>query len=567
MVAHSTLLGPLLAFAAGAASQIATTDETPLLGPNFLANFDPTNASAVEAAKEAFPGVIEELFSQEVLNQTDLIFAVDVYSAATNESIYSYYHVGEGQEAALTAGELGDRTLGRLGSVTKMFTVYALLAQAGIGIFSQPVTDYLPELRALNQSADILTHIAWEEITVGSLASHQAGSGGGGDLLPVEPDAPLPTTHDLLMSLRDTKHPVIAPFRSSVYSDNGFALLTVILERITCRPYREAIIQVLAEPLGLDDLTATQPNGTDVNAIDRSLIAEGSAWNVEVPIFAGSGGLYGHAADLRKVGLSILNSELLSPATISQWMRPLSGTGSLAELVGAPWEISRLMIPVSPGSNRTRISDLYTKAGGNGDYTAIFALSPDHGIGFSILVAGSTATPARWPIRDAVGTTFIPAFEAAAFENAVQNVAGTFVGEQPGTNLTLTVDDDKPGVGLESYYLDGVESSGLLGRGTVDTEYVIRMYPTGVNSFSRSLASRYKTNGTFWVANRLIPELVPLAPRPAADGGVGGLFENAHAWMSIDSFGPIDEVVFELVEGRVETVKMSTNGTIFTRAE
>lgn len=89
------------------------------------------------------------------------------------------------------------------------------------------------------------------------------------------------------MSLRDTKHPVIAPFRSSVYSDNGFALLTVILERITCRPYREAIIQVLAEPLGLDDLTATQPNGTDVNAIDRSLIAEGSAWNVEVPIFAG----------------------------------------------------------------------------------------------------------------------------------------------------------------------------------------------------------------------------------------------------------------------------------------
>lgn len=248
-------------------------------------------------------------------------------------------------------------------------------------------------------------------------------------------------------------------------------------------------------------------------------------------------------------------------------MRPLSGTGSLAELVGAPWEISRLMIPVSPGSNRTRISDLYTKAGGNGDYTAIFALSPDHGIGFSILVAGSTATPARWPIRDAVGTTFIPAFEAAAFENAVQNVAGTFVGEQPGTNLTLTVDDDKPGVGLESYYLDGVESSGLLGRGTVDTEYVIRMYPTGVNSFSRSLASRYKTNGTFWVANRLIPELVPLAPRPAADGGVGGLFENAHAWMSIDSFGPIDEVVFELVEGRVETVKMSTNGTIFTRAE
>jgi CubicO group peptidase (beta-lactamase class C family) len=92
---------------------------------------------------------------------------------------------------------------------------------------------------------------------------------------------------DLLTYLRGIKHPVIAPFRSSIYSDNGFALLTVILERITCRPYREAIIHVLGEPLGLTHLTATPPNGTDIDAIDRSRVDEGSAWGINVPIFAG----------------------------------------------------------------------------------------------------------------------------------------------------------------------------------------------------------------------------------------------------------------------------------------
>lgn len=88
-------------------------------------------------------------------------------------------------------------------------------------------------------------------------------------------------------------------------------------------------------------------------------------------------------------------------------MKPYSGTGSVVELVGAPWEITRLMIPVNPASNRTRVCDIYIKSGGNVDYTSVIALSPDHGLGFSILVAGFTASDARWPLRDALGETSI----------------------------------------------------------------------------------------------------------------------------------------------------------------
>lgn len=95
-------------------------------------------------------------------------------------------------------------------------------------------------------------------------------------------------------------------------------------------------------------------------------------------------------------------------------MKPRSGTGFLVELVGAPWEITRLMIPATPGPHRTRVCDLYLKAGGNSDYTSVIALSPDHGLGYSILVAGSNATDSRWPIRDALGETFVRAAAYAA---------------------------------------------------------------------------------------------------------------------------------------------------------
>lgn len=250
-------------------------------------------------------------------------------------------------------------------------------------------------------------------------------------------------------------------------------------------------------------------------------------------------------------------------------MKPKSSTGSLVELVGAPWEIQRLAIPLSPTSNASRISDLYTKAGGNGDYTCILALSPDHGLGFSILVAGSTASAARWPLRNTIGELFIPAAEAASAANAAANLAGTFVNpDQPGTNLTLSVDVDGeseigslPGLGLQSLYINGTESRALfLGAAPEDLAslpeplpYAFRLYPTGVYSDSTSLASLYKPiprgTGSRRLSHRLVMTEAPFAPRAGSEGGAGGLFDNQPYWMTVDTASNVDEFVLELGEG------------------
>ncbi|KAJ5244024.1 hypothetical protein N7489_004120 [Penicillium chrysogenum] len=559
MLLSKALLGSILGFAVSSTARIIATDEVPLLGPSFLSNFDPSNSTAISHAKSEFPGLIDNLFSTGALNRTDLAFHIDVFSASTNKSIYSYSHVGENSKKSVTSGELNDKTISRLGSVTKLFTVYAIIAKAGIEVFSDPVTKYLPEL-AGNPANDPLESIRWEDITVGALASQQAGSGGAADFLKhyLDPERPLQySAEDLLKFFRDEKKPVISPFRNAVYSDGGFAILGQVLARLSGKTYSEAVQEILFDPLGLESMSTKVPTGPDLNVIDRRIIDKNTSWGVDVEVIASTGSYYSNAADLRTAGLAILNSELLSPATTSQWMKPSSGTGSLVELVGAPWEISRLEIPVTPGSNRTRISDLYTKAGGNIDYTAIFALSPDHGIGYSILVAGFTATPARWPLRDVVGETFIPAAEHAAAENAKRNLAGTFVDQtSPDTNLTLSVDRGRPGLGLKSFWVKGTNAR--------DHAHW-RLYPTGLNSFSKSLSSLYKAKGSVRVAHRMVQPQTPVKPRAAVEGGKGGLFDNSFVWMNLDFAGPSDEFIFNLVDGRLVSVEYPTTGSVLRR--
>jgi CubicO group peptidase (beta-lactamase class C family) len=91
--------------------------------------------------------------------------------------MYSYAHSAPALDSSSTARVLNDETIFRTGSVSKLYTAYAIIVQAGIEVLDHPVTRYLPEL-AGNSREDSLTKIIWEHVTVGALAAHQGGSGG-----------------------------------------------------------------------------------------------------------------------------------------------------------------------------------------------------------------------------------------------------------------------------------------------------------------------------------------------------------------------------------------------------
>jgi CubicO group peptidase (beta-lactamase class C family) len=68
----------------------------------------------------------------------------------------------------------------RIGSISKLFTVYAFLLNGGLELWERPVTEYVPELRQLSHNSDNcsdLDSVRWEEVTLGSLASQMSGIG------------------------------------------------------------------------------------------------------------------------------------------------------------------------------------------------------------------------------------------------------------------------------------------------------------------------------------------------------------------------------------------------------
>lgn len=285
-----------------------------------------------------------------------------------------------------------------------------------------------------------------------------------------------------------------------------------------------------------------------------------------------SGGVYTNGADYRALGLSILNSRLLSPATTRSWMKPQSGTSSLVFSIGAPWEIYRLLIPVSPRSNRTRVSDLYTKSGGVSGYTSILALSPDHGLGYSILIAGNNSGSARWPLRDIVGETFIPAAEHAGVENAKQNLVGTFANSKvEASNLTLAVEDDHTGLRLESWFVGGVSWLANVSEPAVDPSIAenltILLYPTGSMSRTNSLSDLYITKGTVNLTFRAIPNTLDGNVRAEVEGGVGMFDNSILPWFGAGMLDTNDEFVLEITDGKVKSVVSPVNGLKYERLE
>ncbi|KAJ4267041.1 hypothetical protein NW762_003139 [Fusarium torreyae] len=577
-----------MALAAGsAAASIVASDNVPLLGPSFLSNFDVTKSKHIEAAKNKFPKLIDVLFDSGTLNKTDLVFSIDVFSASTNESIYSYHHVGESSKKAVSKGRPSENSIYRIGSVTKMLTAYAIIAKAGMEILSHPVTIFLPEL-AGNASDNAIERIDWNDITVGALLAHQGGTSDPGGYYKVNPDDTEVNDREAFFKfMRDTQYPTTTPSRNAVYSDAGWGVATMLLERLTGLEYKDAIKHVLFEPLGMNSSSAVAPNGTDVDEVNliRSRGPLGSTWGTDTPLFAGSGGIYSSIKDLRRAGLSILNSEFLKPSTIREWMKPRSGTGAMVELVGAPWEIYRLTLPTGPDSNRTRVSDLYTKSGGNIDYSCMFGLSPDHGIGYSIMIAGNaTASFARFPLRDIVAATFITSAEYAAAENAEENLTGTFVVEgSETTNLTLNFVKNEPGLKLTSFFVEGQDALAKF--------VAAHVFPTGLYSNSRSLAALYNTKGKFSAAFRQITTRKrPPPDRSAIEGGHSavfgkggaldksslsdedkdgliGMFDNTISWMAIGGDGATDEFVLHLEDGKVVGITNPGLGLEFTRAD
>ena len=169
-----------------------------------------------------------------------------------------------GQAAAVTPD-----TIFGVASVTKGFTALAImqLAEAGRLAIDDPVTRYLPTYRtpdAAGTSATTIAHFlthtaglpplpsrffALARATAGDpyAASHPAWVGD---------HAPLDGADDLLAFIAESDFvPLGAPGAYFSYSNEGFALLGAIVERVSGLPYATYVREQILEPLGMSRST------------------------------------------------------------------------------------------------------------------------------------------------------------------------------------------------------------------------------------------------------------------------------------------------------------------------
>ncbi|GAW26447.1 hypothetical protein SAMD00023353_3200620 [Rosellinia necatrix] len=504
----------LLAFATKISA--APSNECALAGPGFPSPSGLSNSSLLNEAITTFEKSFQN--AQLGLQANDTAWTVALFSSKENKTLYEHYYT---PPIDVGVPEVNENSIFRVGSVSKVFSVWSFLIEVGDERFNDPITRYIPELANLScadgrgDSQEIyndIDRVRWEEVTLGQLASHAAGiprDPTSNDLaaelgpdqasafgFPALKNTEIPVcnapgvnrscTRSELFSYLLKQRPIYPTAHSPAYSNVAYTLLGYAQQAITGTPVGAAITNNIFGTLGManSSFTDAPSSGGVIPGGDAS----GAGWDEDLGPFSPAGSIYSSTSDMVKAGQAVLRSALATRAQTRRWLRPLMQTGYLGTAVGAPWEIRYLYL----GLGGRRVAQLYTKQGDVGNYHAALVLSPEHDLGWVVLAAGTAGSRAggiRETLMNSIGSVFLPAAERQAREEAGRNFAGEFVDAATNSSATIrTGPSGSPGLLVTSLVSRGVQVIGpqsplvqIYGVGTS-----ARLYPSDLRATSVS---------------------------------------------------------------------------------
>ncbi|PPJ54703.1 hypothetical protein CBER1_05995 [Cercospora berteroae] len=397
----------------------------PILGPPFPTLQHLNTSQAFQNGTKTLDDLINQalknatFFSEYAMSAplTNETFSLSIFSTSQpdtllHESHYTSSEVANSEEGLHTVDA---DLIYRIGSVSKLLTVYTFLIHEGLARDGDPVNKHIPELTEIAKG-DLMSEdgrlVNWTDVTVGDLASQlggitrDLGLNDNDELFGVPP---LPEGEVALCDHPDQKaFPCSVkeyldrfatvpaewnPAHTPTYSNAGFFLLALVLERITGKSFPELMHHSLIEPLGLNSTSYYALNSTTQAVIPVNDTM--AMWSFDI----------GPVAPLTR-----------------RWLKPRTFTTAASpafNAVGAPWAILRFRY-------NERVVDLYTKDGDVGAYHASLALIPDYNVGWTILVSGTKSTGVREGLNTLMYETTLPALEQAAREEANERFAGTY---------------------------------------------------------------------------------------------------------------------------------------------
>ncbi|TGJ83614.1 hypothetical protein E0Z10_g5138 [Xylaria hypoxylon] len=488
-------------------------------------------------------------------------FALEIFSAHNPDPVFSVLHTAPNLAMLNTTGvkTVDENTVFRLGSLTKIYTIYLFLINAGDELWNEPITKYVPELQALTNHSDPATKTAWEKVTIGGLATQMTGIPRDYALLgeltqtPVTRDYVLeygfpplgaqeqppcgdfPTCdREQFFSGIEQFYPSLPPFTTPAYSNVAFQLLGYALETITGKAFESLLEETIIKPLDLKNTFLRAPeHARGVIPGDPDL----TGWSFDLGEAAGAGNIYTSVRDLSDVGRAILNYELLDPVTTRRWLKPFSFSTDPHASVGAPW-------PSIPAYSKKRVT-LFTIT------NALLPTVPDYDIGISVLLAGELPANANFNLLDIIGEVLIPAVEEAARAEAGAIYNGHYAfANTTQLNSSMTIKtDDQPGLGVSQWISNGTDfawTSTALQNGYFPLTPRIRLYPTGLEGQGPNGSKKVVFKAVFEDAD---------APSKAA-----AMFSTDCAtWVNVASViygsAAMDELIFDVdSEGKVTSI-------------
>lgn len=205
-------------------------------------------------------------------------------------------------------------TVFHLGSVGKQFTALGvmLLAEQGLVEYDAPLKTYLPEL-------------AWtgDDVTVRTLLHHTSGIMGYDDSDEIYDalvaSADKPGNDDLLQVLAEQGSTLSDPGDEFNYSNAGYDLLGVLIERVSGQRYPAFMEENIFAPLGMTHTFAI-PNDerlTDA-AVAQSYSTEGAYEPDVLDGLNGAGSIYSTLGDMYLYDQSFYTNELVSQETLAE---------------------------------------------------------------------------------------------------------------------------------------------------------------------------------------------------------------------------------------------------------
>lgn len=152
----------------------------PLYGPVFP---PPTNVANSDIIKNALQD-LKKTFDAGFASQNSSYGRVDstganaiqIFSLDDSAPLFEYYHDGTTLSNSTGVHKIDGDSIYRIGSISKLFTVYMFLAELGDGYWDVRAGDVIPELKGRTQwKENEIDYVKWEDVTLGALAGQVAG--------------------------------------------------------------------------------------------------------------------------------------------------------------------------------------------------------------------------------------------------------------------------------------------------------------------------------------------------------------------------------------------------------